>query len=62
MCSTLNPHIPNGMGPIQFPSDGNLGSGDVIIPPKPRKSKNKKTIKKQESAHKILSFDEFFSK
>lgn len=59
MCETANPNIPVGaMGPIKFPSDGNPGSGDVIVPNR----KRKKRVYKQKPSHTVIPFEEFVSK
>lgn len=60
MCETTNPNIPAGsMGPIVFPTENSVGSGDVIVPINKTKKK-KKILHKQKPAHTVLSFDEFF--
>lgn len=61
MCEITNPNVPAGcMGPIRFPSDGVPGSGDIIVPRKPKKPR-KKRLYRQKSSHKIMNFDEFVS-
>lgn len=59
MCETTNSNIPVGaMGPIEFPSNGNPGSGDIIVPKKARK----KRVNVQKPVHKIISFNDFVLK
>lgn len=45
-----------GMGPIRWPGDGHIGSGDA--PAEPAGKKKKKTYS-EKPAHKVLSFEEF---
>ena len=53
MCEMMNPNVPVGcMGAIQFPQDGQAGSGDVIVPAS-------KKVSKQKPSATVLDFDKF---
>lgn len=51
--------LTNGMGPIGFPRDGHIGSGDGIATSGTGKKKKKKTTYTQKPAEKVLNFEEF---
>lgn len=51
--------LTNGMGPIGFPRDGHIGSGDGIAAAETGKKKKKKNVYAQMPAAKVLSFEEF---